>query len=79
MEVKKLGFINRGSPQLLTTHSATVQSYNDAEKGDLRPVPEVVDIKASLWSCNYDLGAWQLACIFDCHSILRSRNCHFKY
>lgn len=41
--------------------------------GDSQPVLKVVVIAASPWSRgDHDLGAWQLACIYNIHKALQS-------
>lgn len=65
------------SPGLSTFCSVASQSYNSADKGDLKPVLWILAITAPLWSHDCNLGAWQPACTYDWCSIQWSHNQFF--
>lgn len=61
---------------LLTIQSMTRQSYNHSEKQDLKMVFKITAITAFLCSYGYVFGTWQVAHIYDSHSILQSCDLH---
>lgn len=67
-----------GNPKVTTICLVAVWNYNSIQKSDFQPLLELLIAVAFSQSCDQNLGAWHLACIYiDC-SVLGSCDHHLR-